>query len=346
MNIPLIITIISSFAGVFLFLKYVIFVDIRLDNSIGKDILKHIKNKKHIILNEELNIKESVPNIFSCLTMIDKFPIYFSRDERLLTAGWRGVENITVIKTFRFFNKKLKKRIKEIILADGSININVVGSYGYSKLGEISSKNIMEPLLEKEHYADIESDIQQLMNGDIEKSGMLLHGLPGNGKTRLIKYLSLKYKMDVAIITFNADYTNEDILYLFSEIPNKSIVLMEDFDSVFDKRTCLIQNENIKFTFDGILNAFDGLWSSDKNLFYCITCNDIDKIDDSIKSRRGRVKFIREIKNPSLNIREKILGDKLIAEKTEGLSLDKIFYFKSQLDSGFEYDYIIKNINR
>lgn len=341
-----IVTIISSFAGVFLFLKYVLFVDIRLDNSIGKDILKHIKNKKHIILNEEINIKNSLPNIFSCLTKIGKIPIYYSRDERLLTAGWRGVETVTSVKTFRFFNKKLKLKIKEVILAEGTINVNVIGSYGYSKLGEISSKNLVEPLLEKEIFADVESDIKKLINGEIEKSGILLYGLPGNGKTQLIKYLSLKYGLDVAIITFNADYTNEDILHLFSEIPNNSIVLMEDFDSIFDKRTCLIKSENIKFTFDGILNAFDGLWSSDKNLFYCITCNDINKIDDSIKNRRGRVKFIREIKNPTLNIREKVLGDKLIAEKTEGLSLDKIFYFKSQLDSGFDYEYIIKNINQ
>lgn len=337
---------VSSLAGIFVFFKYVLLVEIRLDNSIGKDILKIVKNNKNIIIHEEIQTKDGIPNIFSCLTLIDRIPVYFSREERLLTAGWKGVESVTTIITFRFNYKRLKTRLKEIIKLIDTIDVNVVGSYGYNKIGNLATNVVPTLLLENEVYSDIETDIIRLKNGEITKSGLLLYGKPGNGKTNLIRYLAIKYGLDVAIITFNADYTNEDMLLMFAEIPNNSIVLLEDFDSVFDKRKCLIDSQNIKFTFDGLLNALDGIWSSDKKLVYCITCNDINKIDSAIKDRRSRVKFIREIKNPSLAIRLKILNDTKLATLTEGLSLDKVFYVKSQLDAGFDFKHIKKHISK
>lgn len=346
MNLNLLIGVISSLAGIFVFIKYVIIVEIRLDNSIGKDLLKIIKLKnKYIPINEEIQTKDGIPNIFSCLTKIGGIPIYYSRGERLLTAGWRGVDNVTTIVTLRIFHKRLKKDLRVMIKSVGTIDVNVVGNYGYNKIGTISTVGYSVPYLEDEVYQDIENDMQLLQNGVINKSGLLLYGSPGNGKTQLIRYLAIKYKLDVAIITFNADYTNEDILLMFAEIPNNSIVLLEDFDSVFDNRKCLIESQNIKFTFDGLLNALDGIWSSDKKLVYCITCNDINKIDDSIKNRRSRVKFIREIKPPSYLIRKRILLDEELTEKTHDLSLDKVFYVKDQLEAGFKFDYILRNIN-
>lgn len=347
MNLTFLLGILSSLAGVFVFIKYILIVEIRMDNSIGKDLLKLIKlQDKYITINEELQTKDGIPNIFSCLTKVDGIPIYYSRNERLMTAGWRGIDNVTNIITLRIFHKRLKANIRDIIKLVGTIDVNVVGNHGYNKIGSIKTTNYTTPYLDIYEYEDIEKDIQLLQNGDINKTGLLLYGFPGNGKTQLIRYLAIKYKLDVAIITFNAEYTNEDILLMFSEIPNNSIVLLEDFDSVFDKRKCLIESQNIKFTFDGLLNALDGIWSNDKKLVYCISCNDIDKIDDSIKNRRSRVKFIREIKPPSPLILKRILEDDVLVKQANGLSLDKVFYLKGQLDAGFNLDYILKNINK
>lgn len=338
--------ILSTIAGAFVFVKFIILVEVRLDNSIGKDLLKIIKKEdKFYTIYEEMQTKDGIPNTFSCLTRIQGIPVYYSRSERLLNAGWKGVDNVTTITTLRFFYKRLKKKIKEVVKLVGNIDVNVVSNFGYNKIGDISTSNPPpEPYLLKEQYLDIEKDIQLLQSGEINKTGLLLYGEPGNGKTQLIRYLAIKYGLDIAIMTFSPDYTNEDMLLMFSEVPNNSIVLLEDFDSIFDNRKCLIESQNLKFTFDGLLNALDGIWSSNKKLVYCLTCNDINKIDDSIKNRRSRIKFIREIKNPDESIRERIIGS--FAAQTEGLSLDKIFYIKGQLEAGFDFDYIMKNINR
>ena len=60
-----------------------------------------------------------------------------------------------------------------------------------------------------------------------------------------------------------------------------------------------------------------------------MTANDIDKIDDSIKHRSSRFKFVREILPPSAEKRMEILEDNELVNITEGLSLDKVFFVKS-----------------
>lgn len=61
-----------------------------------------------------------------------------------------------------------------------------------------------------------------------------------------------------------------------------------------------------------------------------MTCNNIDNIDVSIKDRPSRMKFVREITGPSYKKRLEILeGNEELAELTEGMTTDKVFFAKS-----------------
>jgi hypothetical protein len=60
-----------------------------------------------------------------------------------------------------------------------------------------------------------------------------------------------------------------------------------------------------------------------------MTVNDILKVDDSIKERPSRFKFVKEFSPPNLEVRERILGDKNLAIISDGLSLDKVIHFKN-----------------
>jgi ATP-dependent 26S proteasome regulatory subunit len=182
------------------------------------------------------------------------------------------------------------------------------------------------------------------LESGVGKSSALLYGLPGNGKTRLVKYFSLKYNLPIYSIYLNPEYNNLDILIMFSDIPEKCIVLFEDFDNYFNKRECIMKNNEVKFTFDVILSALDGVYNDYNQVFFFMTCNDIDKIDNSIKNRPSRMKFVKEITGPSYSKRLEILeGDEELAKLTDGLTTDKVF-FANSLKSRYPANEILDKI--
>ena len=208
----------------------------------------------------------------------------------------------------------------------------MLNSHGADKIGEIYRKDI-EISLEDFQYKDIEKDIDELIKNNLSKTGCLLYGKPGTGKTRLVKYLAQKFNLPIYSVLFSPDYNNFDILSIFCAIPERCIILFEDFDNYFDKRKCIMKNDNVKFTFDSILNGLDGVYNNYKQVVFIMTANDIEKIDDAIKHRSSRFKFVREINAPSYEKRLEILGDPELAMLLENMSLDKVYFAKDLKNS-------------
>jgi len=131
------------------------------------------------------------------------------------------------------------------------------------------------------------------------------------------------------VLYFLPDYSNLDISLMFANIPQRSIVLLEDFDSLFDGRKCTMPSDQVKFTFYSVINSLDGVHNDYRQVVFIMTVNDILKVDDSIKERPSRFKFVKEFSPPNLEVRERILGDKNLAIISDGLSLDKVIHFKN-----------------
>ena len=95
-----------------------------------------------------------------------------------------------------------------------------------------------------------------------------------------------------------------------------------------------MKNDKVNFTFDVILSVLDGVYNEYNQVLFVMTCNDIDKIDDSLKNRPSRFKYVREITGPSFAKRLEILNGNIeMAELTEGLTTDKIFLAKDLLEN-------------
>jgi hypothetical protein len=75
-----------------------------------------------------------------------------------------------------------------------------------------------------------------------------------------------------------------------------------------------------------------------------MTCNDIEKIDTSLKERPSRLKHVKEFGNPNYETRLKVLKTDSLAENSEGLTLDKVFYVKSLLDANYKTEDILDRI--
>ena len=199
--------------------------------------------------------------------------------------------------------------------------------YGNSHIGTVDCKEF-SIVLDKEIYEDIENDVSRVIKGELSKTSALLYGPPGNGKSRFIRYISQKYELPIYTFYFNPDYTNLDILEAFAMIPKHSIVLFEDFDNYFDDRTCLIKSENVKFTFDVLLNCLDGVYNDYKKTIFFMTVNDLGKVSDALKKRPSRFKYVREFKNPSTELKLELLGNEELAEGLVDISLDQTFKIK------------------
>jgi hypothetical protein len=320
----------STILSVWAVFKYIISQSCRLDDNLSKILINKIKESEttKFEIQNEFSINKRYPIVYEAFCYLDGCFIFFTRNERLLRAGWQSKDIVSELHFFRWQKNKIYSYLKEISLVNEHINVMVLQPNGSDKLGELS---IDKPSIsiDKHLYEDIEADIKDMLDNNKSKTGCLLYGKPGTGKTRLVKYLSQKFLLPIYTIYLNPEFNNIDILMMFNSIPEKCIVLFEDFDNYFNKRDCTLKNENVKFTFDVIINVLDGIYNDYKQVVFIMTANDIDKIDDSIKHRSSRFKFVREITSPSYQSRLNILKDEDLALKTEGMTIDKIYFVES-----------------
>lgn len=343
----------ASALGVWAFIKYVILIEIRVDSSTFKTLFDYFKNERKFVLSEEYNSEQRHPIIFNSIIFPKKMPwFYMSHSERLMQAGWHGKDYVSILTCLRWNYKKIHKfleiDLKEASFRTHGVPVQVLLPYGLDKIGSLKQVS-PEPIADESLWRDLDNEIAEMLEGKRSKTGALLYGQPGNGKTSVVKYLATKYRLPILIFTLNPEWSNHDILLLFAHIPKKCLVLMEDFDNYFDKRSCLMGGDvknQVKFTFDIILNGLDGVYNSYKQVVFIMTANEIDKIDDALKNRPSRFKFTRNFNNPDHKTRCKIIKEEWSKSVDKlDLNLDQVFRLKEYCDFGLSFAEAMKKLN-
>lgn len=306
-------------------LRYAILGSYRLNAETSKLLYDKIQKDSSFnwVLNREYVKRPKYPDIYESVVVLNSVPFFFSNSERLLTAGWQGKDNVSTLTFFRWHKEKVEKLLDTHCRDSNTVSLLL--PHGQDLLGEIEVDPTADTYLNVGSYEDIEEDVRKVANGEVKKTSFLLHGLPGTGKTQFVKYLSKKYGLPINVVYFQPDFSNIDIIRMFAATPRNCIVLLEDFDTYFNKRESLMDHDQVKFTFDSIINSLDGIHNDYRGVVFAMTANDIGKIDDSLKKRPSRFKFVREFKKPDVAVRKKILGENHDASKTEGMTLDEVF---------------------
>lgn len=126
------------------------------------------------------------------------------------------------------------------------------------------------------------------------KTGILLYGEPGTGKSTFCKAIAsyLDYSIHAIDIQEFVDKP-EELKERINRVTEKSVILFEDIDCIISDRTNENISEKSKFIIGTVLNILDGV-NSPNNVIFLATTNHIDKIDDAIL-RNGRFDLVAEI---------------------------------------------------
>lgn len=115
------------------------------------------------------------------------------------------------------------------------------------------------------------------------KRNYLFSGLPGTGKTSFITSIASELGYSLYLIPFINGLNDNSFTEAIKNIPDKSILLMEDVDILFKKR----DKSSTGMSFSGMINVLDGL-TKKTGLLTFLTTNFIEELDDAL-IRPGRI---------------------------------------------------------
>jgi mitochondrial chaperone BCS1 len=211
--------------------------------------------------------------------------------------------------TFRIFSRDknlarlLIEECRERALPDDNKLDILIANYGCWALGtRVKPRPLSSVILDGNQAGELLADMKEFLAshdwyqaiGVPYRRGYLLHGPPGNGKTSVVRALAGELNMSIYLLMLSdRDMNDNRINDLLAKVPVKSILLLEDIDCAFTKRKQASSKDN-GLTFSGLLNALDGVASSEGRIIV-MTTNHIEKLDPAlIRPGRADVKLAFE----------------------------------------------------
>lgn len=181
---------------------------------------------------------------------------------------------------------------------------------------------------EEKIYGDHERKVNKVINSfkiADRNLGIILSGQKGIGKSLFARILAQKtIEVGMPVITV-AGYI-PGVADFISSIEQECLVIFDEFEKTFSKHDDFDPQEEMLSLFDGMDNG--------KKLF-CITCNEVSKLNSYLLNRPGRFHYHFQITNPSdVEIRE-YLTDKLKPEYQD--AIDRVVNFSRTIHMTYDF---------
>lgn len=153
------------------------------------------------------------------------------------------------------------------------------------KAMEIKRARLDVGLFYNPDFAEIDRLIRQRLNKNKEKGIVLLHGLPGTGKTTYLRYLISRIKKRILFVSpaVAGDLTSPDFIELLTSNPDTVLIIEDAENVIMDRR------QNPGSSVSNLLNISDGLLADFLNVQLICTFNSSLTLIDSALLRKGRL---------------------------------------------------------
>lgn len=253
-----------------------------------------------------------------CLIQVDR-----RRDGKLIDVSsgrpWETVTLTTLYRDRAVFGDLLHEaRRAAEQMAEGKTTVYTAMMTEWRPFGKARAKRpldsvVLAPGVKERVLADVRSFLDSRAwyreRGVPYRRGYLLHGPPGSGKTSFITALAGELGYDICVLNLSERGLTDDRLnHLLQNVPHNAVVLLEDIDAAFGGRApedfdppaqgsggrpaTRVQSAERGYagsnvTFSGLLNALDGVASSEERLTF-LTTNHPERLDPAL-IRPGRV---------------------------------------------------------
>lgn len=180
------------------------------------------------------------------------------------------------LKTFRERQRKKPLEINLIVRNGGYLEL---------KSMEVKKTALDLNLFYEDDFRETDTIIRQRLNQKNDKGIVLLHGLPGTGKTTYLRHLIGKIKKKVMFLSPNiaGSLVDPEFIDLLIDNPN-SVLIIEDAENIIMDR-----RNNSNSSVSNLLNISDGLLADFLNVQLICTFNSSLTLVDSALMRKGRL---------------------------------------------------------
>ncbi len=170
--------------------------------------------------------------------------------------------------------------------ADFEINIITQSNYGLDlKSLAIQPTELDLDLYYNDDFKTVDAVIKERLSKENEKGIVLLHGLPGTGKTTYLRHLIGGLKKKVLFVSpgVAGNLMNPEFMDLLLDNPN-AVLIIEDAENIIMDRRYSSQS-----SVSNLLNISDGLLSDCLNVQIICTFNSAVNMIDEALMRKGRL---------------------------------------------------------
>lgn len=187
------------------------------------------------------------------------------------------VEEVTLLVN-RFKERQRRQPLEINLVVQGRHRIEL-------KAMEIKRNKLDLSLFYNDDFKDTDDIIRNRLNRKKDKGIILLHGLPGTGKTTYIRYLVGKIKKRVLFLSpsIAGNLMNPDFIELLVQNPDTVIVIEDAENIIMDRR------HNPGSAVSNLLNISDGLLADFLNVQLICTFNSLLTLIDTALLRKGRL---------------------------------------------------------
>lgn len=306
----------------------------KFDKKFTDEVVNVFEEKSYKKIHESRRVDEKGKEYIDGL-IFEKGKAFFILDREYLEENEEYLLSINIYyQSFKDIEKTVEE-IKKYINKpkfESKIHLIVKASYGGFTLSDFNVKKVKVDI-GLNYGSEFEKKHKVILNSlkDSNKTGLImLHGLPGTGKSTYIKYLTSKLKMKFIFFPSNMaeDLTSPSFIdFMISQ--KNSILVIEDAEKLIRPRDTFTSNG-----ISNLLNVTDGILGDIMKLKIIATHNTKKEGIDEALLRKGRLIVEHEFDKLSSESVEKLFHHLKIEHKNDDvkpMTLTDVYNFKEEV---------------